>query len=45
MKRITVQLLTLAAAALCAANARALNPDTDSRAGALAGASGDTTIC
>jgi hypothetical protein len=31
--------------ALCAANARAVNPDTDSRAGNLKGASGDTTIC
>jgi hypothetical protein len=45
MKRITSHLAAIAAAALCAANAWAANPDTESRAGALAGASGSTTVC
>jgi len=45
MKRITIQLAGLAVAALLASDAGAVNPDTDSRAGNLAGAGGDTTIC
>ncbi len=45
MKRITTHLVSVAIVALCAANARAVNPDTNSRADALAGASGDTTVC
>ena len=45
MKRLTTQLVWLAFAALFATDARAVNPDTDSRAGALAGAGGDTTVC
>jgi hypothetical protein len=45
MKRITTHWVSVAIVALCAANAGAVSPPDTARTSAMAGASGDTTVC